>query len=355
MKARKFAWPFAVTAMVAAGAFFIGCSNGSTSEDETVAIQSTNTGAVTVTSSTTIDAASHQHTFAATWSSDVTGHWYAATCDHTTEKKNFAAHTSSGSATRESAEVCTVCGYEIAPRIYLGSKKPAQEKAVGDIVFNDGSATPYSAGLTLTDDQKNAAIAIIFYVGSRLNSDAPDRTPDNVTIRTLGVGLKHNQTGLKWCTPDANASFYGTGRISCIPSGEWSALTLDAFDGSGDKNGSDNFETVASFLGINNDTEVEAKYPAFYFAKNYKDTATNLTASYEAGWYLPSFAEFYAIELNRAMVDAASALCGGSQFGTFHGYLTSSSCSDDTVITSARVAKSMGYAAGSVCAIREFN
>ncbi len=339
LKARKFAWAFAVTVMVAAGAFFIGCSNGSTSEDETV-ISDVNGG--------------HQHTLATTWSSDVTGHWYAATCDHTTEKKDFAAHTSSGSATHEVAETCTVCGFVITPA-YLGTKLPSEAKAVGDIVFNDGSAISYSAGLTLTDDQKKAAIAVIFYVGNGLNSDAADGTPDNVTSRTLGVGLKHNQTGLKWCTPNANAIFYGTGRISCIPSGESSALTLDAFDGSGDKNGSDNFETVASFLGINNDTEVEAKYPAFYFAKNYKDTATNLTASYEAGWYLPSFAEFYAIELNRAMVDAASALCGGSQFGTSYSYLTSSSCSYYTVFTAAWVAIPMEDAAGSVCAIREFN
>ena len=40
---------------------------------------------------------------------------------------------------------------------------------VGDIVFSDGSATPYSNTLSLSDAQKGAAIAIIFYKGTTLN------------------------------------------------------------------------------------------------------------------------------------------------------------------------------------------
>ena len=53
---------------------------------------------------------------------------------------------------------------------YIGSKKPSVAKAVGDIVFNDGSATPYTSGMTITDEQKTAAIALIFYKGTGLNS-----------------------------------------------------------------------------------------------------------------------------------------------------------------------------------------
>ena len=47
----------------------------------------------------------HTHTFATTWSSDAENHWYAATCDHKTEKKDLAAHTFVGNT-------CSVCGYE---------------------------------------------------------------------------------------------------------------------------------------------------------------------------------------------------------------------------------------------------
>ena len=35
---------------------------------------------------------------------------------------------------------------------------------VGDIVFKDGSATPYSSGLELNDSKKAAAIAIISFI-----------------------------------------------------------------------------------------------------------------------------------------------------------------------------------------------
>ena len=53
---------------------------------------------------------------------------------------------------------------------------------VGDIVFSDGSATPYEDGLTLTDEQKSKAVAVIFYAGS---------ASDILGAKTLGVGLKN--------------------------------------------------------------------------------------------------------------------------------------------------------------------
>ena len=60
-----------------------------------------------------------------------------------------------------------------------------------------------------------------------------------------------------------------------------------------------------------------------HFAKNYKTTATNLEAAYENGWYLPTVAELFDIWKVKATVDAASSLCGGSQFG--NSYYRSSS------------------------------
>ena len=56
-------------------------------------------------------------------------------------------------------------GY-FTPVTYIGTKVPTEAKAVGDIVFSDGSATPYTSNLTLTDTQKSAAVAVIFYVGT---------------------------------------------------------------------------------------------------------------------------------------------------------------------------------------------
>ena len=64
------------------------------------------------------------------------------------------------------------------PVTYIGSKTPTETKAVGDIVFTDGSASPYND--ELTDEQKAAAIAVIFYVGDE---------NDTLGAKTLGVGL----------------------------------------------------------------------------------------------------------------------------------------------------------------------
>ena len=183
----------------------------------------------------------------------------------------------------------------------LGTKAPDVAKAVGDIVFNDGSATPYTAELTLSDEQKAAAIAVIFKVDGG---------------KTLGVGLKHNRSGLAWCTDAANAYNKNIETIQCPATGSAGNLTF-----TGDTDGSDNLEQIASFLttaGLENDTTDASKYPAFYFAKNYKTTATNLGAAYGNGWYLPTVAELFDIWKVKATVDAASSLCGGSQFGNSH-------------------------------------
>lgn len=55
----------------------------------------------------------HTHTYATTWSSDATNHWYADTCGHST-KKGEAAHTwNDGEETDSGTKyTCTVCGYE---------------------------------------------------------------------------------------------------------------------------------------------------------------------------------------------------------------------------------------------------
>lgn len=114
--------------------------------------------------------------------------------------------------------------------------------------------------------------------------------------------------------------------------------------------------------GLADDTTDPSKYPAFYFAKNYKTTATNLGAAYENGWYLPTVAELFDIWKVKATVDAASSLCGGSQFGNSYYWSSSQYASDDDVASRL----SFGYggwnnvglkfnSGSSVCAVRAFN
>ena len=56
----------------------------------------------------------HTHSYSTDWSKDASGHWHECECG---EKSAFAEHTSSGAATEDKAEVCTVCGYEISPKL----------------------------------------------------------------------------------------------------------------------------------------------------------------------------------------------------------------------------------------------
>ncbi len=205
---------------------------------------------------------------------------------------------------------------------YVGSKLPSVYKEVGDIVFNDGSAMPYTEfnGLStaIKNEKKAAAIALIFYKGTELNSGS------GTTVRTLGVGLKHNRVGLAWCTNGAKAFEKNISTIQCTPSESAGSYTF-----TGDKNGSDNLEQIEAFEGVD-DTSTEAKYPAFYFAKNYKEqtigseSASRITAGseFENSWYLPSMAELFQIYACRADsiigfdIDAASQTLGGDSFGT---------------------------------------
>ena len=217
----------------------------------------------------------------------------------------------------------------------IGSK--SKPDAVGDIVFSDGSATPYTADLTLTEEQKAAAIAVIFYVGTDCSNDS--------TSRTLGVGLVQNRSGLAWCLDSANAF-------------EVNITTIQESD----KDGSDNLSQIGEFLNDNNDTGTADKYPAFYFAENYSGTATNLGETYADGWYLPAKAELQKIYDILSTVNKELAACGGTTFDTSGVYWSSSQYA-----SAGYVAYGLNFASGgwytrtkgnssySVCAVREFN
>lgn len=281
---------------------------------------------------------------------------------------------------------------------FIGTKPDSVQKEVGDIVFNDGSAMPYTTFATLDTSAKNEkkakAIALIFYKGTGLNSEAPG-TPVTSDSRTLGVGLKHNKTGLKWCRGEwvqasstvinnANGYNYNNEQIKCQYT--QSGTEYDSFTITGDKNGIDNLEAIAQALGNDNDTGVGGSatdlehaalnYPAFYFAKNYKNIAgSNVNGtSYESGWYLPSIAELYQIYVTGKSaskefdIDAVIYALGGDKFED--GFYLSSSGVDDssTSIYSfnfigvqfpwneqiAYVFRASKAEASNVCCIREF-
>ncbi len=229
-------------------------------------------------------------------------------------------------------------GFDVVIKEYLGSKKSTDSKDVGDIVFNDGSAMPYSEFSALDTASKNElktnAIALIFYKGTDLNNDYDDGTPDATTVRTLGVGLKQYKDC--FCTAMANAYNENIITIQCTFSGSaWN------YSFTGDKNGSDNYDQIAGFLGSNNDTESISSYCAFNNAVNYKDgklSSENMTriisnSEYASGWYFPSIAELFWIYKNGKLeekvfdIDEAIAALGGDKFEN-NTYMSSSQSSN---------------------------
>ncbi|MBO4509492.1 MAG: hypothetical protein J5747_12760 [Spirochaetaceae bacterium] len=155
-------------------------------------------------------------------------------------------------------------------RTHLGTKdKPT---AVGDIVFNDGTATPYSAGMTLTEQQKEAAIAIIF----------ADNIPNGYV---LGMGLKHDKRAL--CS---NQSAAWGRRSDLLPEsdGEYSNYQINCLD---DYN--------------------EANYPAFWWAEHYAGSG-NLSSDNNWDWFLPVKNELQDVYRQKALIDAINDLLGST-------------------------------------------
>ncbi len=78
----------------------------------------------------------HTHTFdMTTWSKDESGHWHAATCEHTDQKKDFAEHSGTWAVKQEATYTqnrieqrdCEVCDYHEEKEIE-GTILPAQER-----------------------------------------------------------------------------------------------------------------------------------------------------------------------------------------------------------------------------------
>ena len=192
---------------------------------------------------------------------------------------------------------------------YIGSKTPAEVREVGDIIFTDGSAVPYTPSLTLTDAQKAAAIAVIFYKGKGLNKEGDTST------RTLGVGLIQKEN-LAWARQASGEQ----------PAAMAIGLDITAIQGdltSGDKYGKDNLSDISTFLfngGYTDDTTDLSNYPAFNYAVNYKneklgsETTSRLDGTaFEDEWYVPTMAELNAIYLNLTFINNLLDLCGGTQ------------------------------------------
>lgn len=193
---------------------------------------------------------------------------------------------------------------------YIGSKAPSEAKEVGDIVFIDGSASSYTE--SLTDTQKNAAVAVIF--------DANNK---------LGVGLE-TATGKAWCIKDVTAfdtKEYATSR--------------------GD--GKANTDEIAGLEDYS-----EEKYPAFWYCTSYS------TTGFTSGWYLPAWSELIYVYINREAVGNAFTALGKTNPFTSGVYWSSSQHASDNkvaynyIFSSGNLGSVNKGTTYSVCAVRAF-
>jgi len=155
--------------------------------------------------------------------------------------------------------------------------------------LTDEAQAAYDSG----DEQKAAAIAIIFYVGAECSNDGRERM--------LGVGLVRSNDYVSWCDSDAWAYCEYIKPIECSINGYIGKYTFE-----GDTDGSDNLEQIGACLSTRaqnltddevaywypagrpfDDTENESLYPAFYFAKNYaKQSKSHVYGTrYEKGFH----------------------------------------------------------------------
>ncbi len=164
--------------------------------------------------------------------------------------------------------------------------------AVGDIVLKDGKAIAYYDSLTLTDQEKADAIAVIFYAGG--NSELGNRI--------LGVGLYEYYHTRSYYTKDSNTS--GT-----------------KFNAANDEtNGLNNQQVMENYSDYKEEYQLDfedfddfdnSKYPAFHWAENYYDWEgvdipwDNNPNALCKNWYVPAKKELSALLKKNAVINKA--------------------------------------------------
>jgi len=219
-------------------------------------------------------------------------------------------------------------GYSVTQTVIAAIGTKLSPTDVLDIVFTDGSAVAYESGLTLTNDQKAAVAAIIFYKGTACSNDS--RT------RMLGLGIKNSgTTKYEWAlqnkacytqkladiliSKDESAPTAGT------PYCEYTSTSGTTSYLSGDMDGSDNWQIIKNIATDEGETSSLAEnYPIFNYANTYASTANLTGTDYSSGWYIPSLIELYQVHKKWSQLNSILSLVGGDDLGENRYYWSSS-------------------------------
>ena len=227
--------------------------------------------------------------------------------------------------------------------------------SVGDIVLSDGTIISAANANAMSTEQKAAAVAVIFYVGSR---------DDILGARTLGVGLQNTYgeavTGLAWCIKTADGYKKSISALLCTPS-DGRSYSSDTTTFTGTINGSNSWTTLCDAV---NDEDTKGNYPAWEWVNAYA-ASQNLTGDFASGWYIPSCAELTV--LYRAKETVNTSLIAANGTALTNNYYLSSSQSNSSSSDGFNYAWRLSFESGSiwdkekrkddvgVCCIRSFN
>ena len=215
-------------------------------------------------------------------------------------------------------------GYSAAETVtkgLLGSK--TAPNALYDIVFKDGSAEAYQEGMTLTDEQKASAVAIIFNMQTTNYYGEPYNGSTN--NRTLGLGIKNSngdttKTTYKWMT--SNAKLYSKKFTDELDFNDWYYSPDNEDDYpvyeygtssyiSGDLNGNNNWGIFIDAAYEETNEGLKTNYPAFNYANNYALNNGLSSTNYADNWYIPTVPELICVNSYKATLNTILTLLDG--------------------------------------------
>lgn len=221
---------------------------------------------------------------------------------------------------------------------YLHKSAP---DTVGDIVFNDGTAMTYISGLTLTEEQKAAAVAVIFYAGNE---------SDILGEKLLGIGLHESEGTLVWAksgtlgysTQITSIAIKGSESTNFETEGSAASWT---FTSDSDLDGSNNWEEICEIDSTASENAAE-NYPAFDWVNKYA-SSYSIDVNSEKNWYMPTMAEHSMLYREKTTVNAVISLAGGNaltgQYWSSNQYNETSAGNGPTSAWNINIDNGRGY------------